>query len=134
MPTSSRKAKRHYNLGGAPRTRTAESSDDDHGAAAGAGIVEMAHGVRSLGQRPGPIDDRREFARLDDLVELAQRLGVLLDHERRQLLTHQRGQRARPELPVDAADPSVAFATDDDEPTVPGERATQPRDRGASAD
>src|SRR4051812_11414120 len=73
---------------------------------------------------------RRE-ARVEQPIDLAQVPGVLFDHERAEVLTDERGEQRCPQLPLDAADPSVALASDDDQSSLGRECLAKRRDGSA---
>src|SRR5215208_1802789 len=61
-------------------------------------FCQIPYGLRSLGERVGPVDDRCELAGFDELLEQDQVLAVLPRNERAQLLVHEPGQYRRPKL------------------------------------
>src|SRR5215218_8382048 len=98
-------------------------------------FCQIPYGLRSLGERVGPVDDRCELAGFDELLEQDKVLAVLSCDERPQLLAHEPGQYRRPQLAIGASEPpSSPFAPDDDEGSLRGKDATEARQRRVPAD
>src|SRR6266511_839772 len=94
--------------------------DDDF--SSGVSLFQITDGLWDLVERVRLTDDRRYLSGLDEFLEHDQVLAVLLRDERAQPLAHERGQHERPELAIDASEPSSApFASDDDEGPPGGE-------------
>ncbi len=98
-------------------------------------FCQIPYGLRSLGERVGPVDDRCELAGFYELLEQDQVLAVLPRDERPQLLVHEPGQYRRPKLAIGASEqPPSPFAPDDDEGSLRGEGSTEASQRGVAAD
>jgi len=77
----------------APQMRTSPCppvSDGDDDLSSGVPLFQIPDGFGGLAQRVRLIDDRRDLAVLDELLEHDQVLAVLLRDERAQLLAHER--------------------------------------------
>ena len=70
-------------------------------------LFQIPDGLRGLAQRVGPVDDRRDLAGLDELLEDEQVLLVLRRNERAQLLAHEGGQHEHSDLTIRAFDPPI---------------------------
>src|SRR5439155_14754247 len=91
-----------------PGGTTPARSHGDDDFSSSVSLFQIAHGLGDLAERVRLADDRRDLARLDELLEQDQLLPVLLRDERAQFLAHERRQHARPELAIDASEPPSA--------------------------
>jgi hypothetical protein len=96
--------------------------------------LQITDRLGRLAQRVRPIDDRRDLAGSDELLEDDHGLVVLLRDERRQLVAREPAEHERPELAIGAPDPpSAGPASDDDEGPPWGEGAPEARQRRVAA-
>jgi len=110
-------------------------SHSDDGLVSGVALLDVPDSVRDLAQRVDPVDDRHELPGLEKFPENRQVRGVLLSSQDSQLLAHDRGERNRAELGVEAPQPPpVGLAADDDEPSAGGEGSTEVRQPIAATD
>src|SRR2546425_3344514 len=107
---------------------TIPASDCDDDLAACAPVSEVPDGLGDLAQRERSVDDGRDRAGLEELVQRLQVLLALGRDPRAQLLTHERREQVRPELAIDASEPaSGPFSSDDHERPLGGEGAPEVR-------
>src|SRR4051794_30640653 len=140
MRRSSRRSRDSSDTGTAVLRRgscrgSAARLDGDDEFASRAPVEQVADSRSDLAERIGAVDGRCELARVDELSERDQVLGVLRGHECAELLADERGEQERADLTVDAAEPaSIGLAADDDEPPPASEGAPEVWEPTVAAD
>src|SRR5215216_3090309 len=82
-------------------------SDGDHDLPSGVAGLQVADGLGRLAQLVGPVDHRRDLARLDEPPQEPQVVPALLGLEQGEALAHQREQDQRLDQAVQGADPAA---------------------------
>ena len=86
--------------------------DGDNDLSPSASLVEIPDGVRDLAQRIRSVDDRDDFAGVDEVRQEPQILRLRRGDDHAQPLAHERGHHERAERPTHGSDPPIApFAT-----------------------